>query len=125
MDWNPLIEAGVSALVILLPVITTVLFYYLKGYIQELKKKVEGQIGTDKLDKVMAMAELLIRAAEQVTGLETDEAKKAYVAKELSELVETYGLPLTPAQIDAIIEGVYQGLKNPYSSDTPSKLLAL
>jgi hypothetical protein len=123
MDWTPLIEAGVSALVILLPVVIAILSYYLKGYLQELKKRVEGEVGKERLDQVLELTELLIRAAEQLTGLETDEAKKDYVTKELTELVADLGLPLTPEQIDAIIEGVYQGLKNPYKTDEPSKLL--
>jgi hypothetical protein len=123
MDWTPLIEAGVSALVILLPVVIAILSYYLKGYLQELKKRVEGEVGKERLDQVLELTELLIRAAEQLTGLETDEAKKDYVTKELTELVADLGLPLTPEQIDAIIEGVYQGLKNPYRTNEPSKLL--
>ena len=123
MDWTPLIEAGVSALVILLPVVVAILSYYLRGLMLELKKRAENEVGESKVSRILEIAELLIRAAEQITGLETDEAKKDYVTKQLQVAVDDLNLPLTPEQLDAIIEGIYQGLKNPYKDDMPSKLL--
>lgn len=124
MDWTPLIEAGVSALVILLPVVVAILSYYLRGLMLELKKKAESEVGESKVSRMLEIAELLVRAAEQITGLETDEAKKDYVTKQLQVAVDDLNLPLTPEQLDAIIEGIYQGLKNPFKDDMEAKLLA-
>jgi hypothetical protein len=120
---DALIDAGIAALVVLLPVVIGIITYRLEGYLKQLRDEAENKVGKEKLDRLLAFTEVMIRAAEQFVNLDTDEKKKDFVAKKVSEWVLEYDLPLDADQIDAIIEGIYNGMKNPVGAETAGKFI--
>ena len=109
---DELLNALIKAAVLVLPVLASIVVYYLKGYVQILGFKANEEIGTERLTQLMWFADLIVRSAEQVVGLEGDEAKKDYALGKLKVLRDEYGLPLSDDQLDDMIEGSYNGIKD-------------
>ena len=109
---DELLNALVKSAVLVLPVLASIVVYYLKGYVQILGVKANEEIGTERLTQLMWFANLIVRSAEQVVGLEGDEAKKDYALGRLKVLRDEYGLPLSDDQLDDMIEGIYNGIKD-------------
>ena len=109
---DELLDALIKAAVMVLPILASIVVYYLKGYVQILGVKANEEIGTERLTQLMWFADLIVRSAEQVVGLEGDEAKKDYVLGKLKVLRDEYGLPLSDDQLDDIIEGIYNGIRD-------------
>lgn len=104
-------EVLISAAILVLPVLAGLLVQVLQGYIKTLKEKAEGEIGKEKFDVMVSFVEILIRSAEQAVGLEGDQAKKDYVFNQLRFFADSIGFAISDEQLDALIEGVYNRIK--------------
>lgn len=120
MYENELVQVLFDAAILVFPVLAGIIAYYLRTYLMSLGEKVSGEIGQAKYDMIVQWAEIMIRAAEQATGLEGDEAKKAYVFEELNTIVDQVGIPISDDQLDALIEGVYNAIKDKVKSTITS-----
>ena len=109
---DELLNALVKSAALVLPILASIVVYYLKGYVQILGVKANEEIGTERLTQLMWFADLIVRSAEQVVGLEGDEAKKDYALGKIKTLRDEYGLPLSDDQLDDLIEGIYNGIKD-------------
>lgn len=72
---------------------------------------IKEQIGSDKFADLVYYTELAVRSAEQLFTPEEWAKKKEYVYTYISGLVSEYGLKLTPADIDILIEGIVNSVK--------------
>lgn len=109
---NELVQALIGAAVVLIPAIAGFVAYYLKGYIKQAEEKIKQEVGASQYSDLMEWAQIFIRAAEQKLGFEGDQVKKDFVSDALSSLAEDLGLQISDEQIDALIEGIYNQLKN-------------
>lgn len=112
-------EVLIAGAILILPVIAGILAQYLRLYLGKLQEKVENEIGESNLHLILYYVETLIRAAEQQLGLEGDEAKKQFVFQHLRELADYLSFDISDTQLDAMIEGVYNRIKEEFSSDDP------
>ncbi len=106
-----LLDALVQAGALVIPILAGILVYYLKGYLEVLGEKAGEQIGADKLDTLLLFVEMTIRAAAQAVDLDTDDKRKDYVVAQVVNLVVELGLPLSEEQVDDLIEGIYNRIK--------------
>jgi|GEM_PF-4201950 hypothetical protein len=111
IDWSGVIEALVSALVLVLLAAIPVLATVAKGLLQKLELEAVNRIGEAKWAAAKDWAATLIKAAAQKAELVTDEQKKDFVMLHLRYFVDTIGLPITDSQLDALIEGTLKELK--------------
>lgn len=88
--------------------IATVISILVSAYVVPWLK---AQIGSDKFADLVYYTELAVRAAEQLFTPEEWAKKKEYVYTYISGLVSEYGLKLSPADIDIIIEGIVNSVK--------------
>lgn len=72
---------------------------------------IKANIGADKLAEIAYYTELAVRSAEQLFTPEEWAKKKEYVYTYISGLVSEYGLKLSPADIDILIEGIVNEVK--------------
>lgn len=111
IDWSGVMEALVSALVLVLlaaiPVIATVI----RGLLQKLELEASNRIGEANWLATKDWASVLIKAAVQKAELVTNEQKKAFVMDHLRYFADEIGLDITDAQLDALIEGTLKELK--------------
>lgn len=112
--------ALIDSAVILLPVLAGLIAIFLRGYAQKLGQEVESRIGHSNFALLWNFADIFIRAAEQVAGLETDEQKKEFVFALLREQADNIGLEISDAQLNALIEGVYNRIKDELGGDDNS-----
>ena len=101
-DLTSVIIAGAVAI---LPVIFAIVARQLQRYLISLEAQVENRIGSDNWDLVERLAWKMVAAAEQTTGLDSGEKKKAWVYQRLVNFCVDYQIPITPEQINALIEG--------------------
>lgn len=109
----------IDAAILIIPVLTAIALRYLNQYLTLLGDKVEGEIGRDKYYLLYQFVETVIRAAEQITGLEGDEAKKEYVFNRLRGYADDLGLSISDEQLDALIEGIYHAIKGSLKETRP------
>lgn len=74
----------------------------------KIAERIEAEIGERWWKLLREGAETLIHAAEQITGIDTNEEKKDFVLNQLVLLAEAWKVPLTREQIGYIVEGVYK-----------------
>jgi hypothetical protein len=78
------------------------------------EEKARSEIGATRWALLCSAARNLILAAEQMAaqaGLDTGEKKKAFVVARLVQQAATLGIPITPEQVDALVEGVLKEIK--------------
>ncbi|MCP5097202.1 MAG: phage holin [Chloroflexi bacterium] len=109
---NTVSDAVIAGVLGIVPILVSIAFFYARSYLVILEEKVAVEIGETNWRRIEDIARTFIRAAEQKAGLDTGEAKKAFVKQLLLEVVEQLGLPLTDTQIDALIEGVLHELED-------------
>lgn len=112
---NPNVQQAVlivvATAVIMVPVLAGTIFYWLQPYYQKLKAEVESRLGASNWALLQMTVRTFILSAEQVTGLDTNEKKKAYVVKLVFDFAQAHNIPVTESQIDALIEGILQEIK--------------
>jgi len=106
-----LVDALGNALVVLLPIVVTILAYWLRQYLNVLKVDLQGRIGERNYNLLTEFIRTTIQAAEQIYELETNEQKKAFAIKLVTGFVQQHQINLSAEQIDALIEGMLRGLK--------------
>lgn len=109
MDNPVILQYAISFAIILAPVIAGAVAAVWYKNSAVLKEKLRAEMGPKWWNLVETAASTLINAAEQVTGIDTNDEKKAFVLDQLEKLVIAWNIPLTKEQLDAIIEGVYKG----------------
>jgi len=112
---NPNVQQAVlivvATAVIMVPVLAGTIFYWLQPYVQKLKAEVEARLGTANWALLQMTVRTFILSAEQVTGLDTGEKKKAYVVKLLNDFAVSHNIPVTEDQIHALIEGILKEIR--------------
>lgn len=97
-------ELFIKLIISLISVISVIISAYVVPYLK-------SKIGTEKLQELAYYTELAVRSAEQLFTQEQWAKKKEYVYSYISGLVSEYGLKLTPADIDILIEGIVNEVK--------------
>lgn len=77
---------------------------YLVPYIRQ-------SIGSDKLDAAYAWVKNAVLFAQQTMWADTGQRRKKYVVEFITDLCARHDIPLTPQQIDILIEAAVKEMK--------------
>ncbi len=105
INW---LQILVGAAVVMIPMVAGYAAVLWRQHSAAIEKKIEAEVGETWWTLLESVARTLIASAEQTTGIDTNEEKKAFVQAKVEELAAAWNIPVTPEQIDAIIEGVYK-----------------
>lgn len=111
MENQEVMDLVIKAMLALVPIVVTILSYYLKGVIVVLQEKVKAEIGNEQYATMITFAGIFVRAVEQTMGMAGGEAKKDAVIGLLVSLAEENGIAISEEQIEAIVEGIYNEIK--------------
>lgn len=111
METGEQMDIIIKALLALVPLVVTVLSYYLRGWIKTLDEKARTEIGNEQYALLLTFAGIFIRSVEQTLGYDAPGAKKEAVVGMLLELANNNGIVISREQIEALIEGVYNEIK--------------
>lgn len=109
---SELLEVLVQLAIVLMPILGTILLAFLTPYVNALRSKAKINLGESHVYMLESFAHNFILAAAQTVGLDTNAARKAYAFQLLRETADTYNIPLSDAQLDALIESAFRSLKN-------------
>ncbi len=109
---NELIDALVRLAIVLMPILGTILLAFLTPYVNALRNKAKASLGESQVYLLEQFAHNFILAAAQTAGLGTNAERKEYAFRLLREAADTYNIPLSDAQLDALIESAFRSLKN-------------
>ena len=110
----------IDAAILVVPILAVVVARVLIRYINTLDEKAGDEIGEAQWNNLKDWAAILIRAAEQKVNPETtgisdpsvlNELRKDFVLQHIHQLVAQLDLPIEPNQVDALVEGIYNKLK--------------
>jgi LL-H family phage holin len=114
MDDTALTDAIMTALVALVPVLAAILTFYLKGVLAAAEEKTKAEIGNEQFAMLLTFAGIFVRSVEQTIGIDSPEAKKQAVLELLLSVVEDAGIQIRDEQLAALIEGVYNEIKQEF-----------
>ena len=72
---------------------------------------IRQSIGSDKLDSAWQWVKSAVLFAQQTMWAETGQRRKKYVVEFISDLCARHDIPLTPQQIDILIEAAVKEMK--------------
>lgn len=93
----------VELAIVLVPIVAGYAVRVWRQNAAAIEKKIEAEIGETWWNLIETAANTLIHAAEQASGIDTNEEKKAFVLYHLNKLVAEWNIPLTTDQLDAIL----------------------
>lgn len=102
------VQLAVGMAVILIPIIAGYAARIWQLNAAAIEKRIQAEIGEKWWNLAETAANTLIHAAEQTSGIDTNEEKKAFVLDQLDELAQAWNIPFSREQLSAIIEGVYK-----------------
>ena len=108
IESEEVIQFIINMAVILLPIIAGAAVNVWRKHAAAIEKRIEAEVGEKWWNLIETATVTLVNAAEQVSGIDTNEEKKAFVLSQLVSLTNLWNIPLSEAQLDAIIEGVYK-----------------
>lgn len=113
---DTLLKVLISAAVLLVPILATVLAAMLKRYLAQLEKSVKARASKEQYQLLHHVANISVLAAEQ--QLNDNAEKFAYAETNLINYANDNGIPLTYDQSRALIEGILKGFKQGFADGT-------
>lgn len=108
---DELTQALVGLVLALVSAFIPVVAFYGRQYAQQLIAGAEARLGAERMEQLLTMAEIFIRAAEQSFVMEHGEEKEQFVVAKLMVLVKRHDLPLTHDDVTAVVRGLFNSLK--------------
>lgn len=102
-----LVDSGL----LLIPILAAVLVYYGRNYLIALEADAKARLGERNYNLLAQLAKSTVLAAEQISGLTSNEAKKLYAMRTLRDLADRYHIPVDDRQLDTLIEGLVRVVK--------------
>lgn len=94
-----------------LPVLAAVVVFYWRKLQIAATEEAKARIGESQFHMLESWARSFILAAEQITGIDTNEEKKAFVLDSLDSIAIQLNIPISRAVLDVMIEGTLKLLK--------------
>ena len=104
-------ELPVRLALFALPLLATIAVFYWRRFQTAATEEVEARVGETQFHLLENWARSFILAAEQITGIDTNEEKKNFVLDALDGMARQLNIPVTRATLSVLIEGTLKLLK--------------
>ncbi len=111
-----LINILIIVLALLLPIAA-------KKILALLELKVKNEASERTWTYLENIIRIYISAAEDLKELSTGAQRRDYVTRRVSSELNDIGISISPQQLDGLIRGIYQTLKNQNTAEIMSKVL--